>query len=145
MPAFEALLGGQQDIIWSYPKPLFQSEAKIVQSHCNKNVFFLLKQMNSLTSLWEHLFFLGQVSSFTRQEKVFLETWAEKTGCSRRLLINIRKVFVLTLVFKVRVCRQISRSDLGGRGRGGGWVQLELTNALTKNESLFYNSLSNFF
>ena len=40
MPAFEALLGGQQDIIWSYPKPLFQREAKIVQSHCNKNVFF---------------------------------------------------------------------------------------------------------
>ena len=38
------------------------------------------------------------------------------------------------------------RSDLGGRGGGaGGWVQLELTNALTKNESLFYNSLSNFF
>ena len=33
----------------SYPKPLFQSEAKIVQSHCNENDFFILKQMNSLT------------------------------------------------------------------------------------------------
>lgn len=48
MPASETLLGGQQDIR-SYPKPLFQSEAKIVQSHCNQNDFFILKQMNSLT------------------------------------------------------------------------------------------------
>ena len=34
---------------WSYPKPLFQSEAKTAQSHCNENVSFVLKQMNSLT------------------------------------------------------------------------------------------------
>ena len=38
------------------------------------------------------------------------------------------------------------RSDLGGRGGGGGGrVQLELTDALAKNESLFYTCLSNFF
>ena len=37
------------------------------------------------------------------------------------------------------------RSDLGGGGGGGGRVQLELTDALTKNESLFYTCLSNFF
>ena len=30
-------------------------------------------------------------------------------------------------------------------GGGAGWLQLELTNALTNNESLFYNCLSNFF
>ena len=118
MPAFEALLGGQQDIIWSYPKPLFQSEAKIVQSHCNKNVFFLLKQMNSLTSLWEHLFFGGQVSSFTRQEKVFLETWAEKTGCSRRLLINTRKVLYLPSFSKWGFVGKCPAVTLGGGGGG---------------------------
>ena len=32
---------------WSYLKPLFQSEAKIVQSHSNENVF-LASQANEL-------------------------------------------------------------------------------------------------
>ena len=73
MPAFEALLVANRTF-WSYPKPLFQSKAKTVQSHCKENVFFILKQMNSLTSLREHPVFSGQVSSFTRQEKGFLET-----------------------------------------------------------------------
>ena len=47
------------------------------------------------TSLREHPSFLAQVSSFTRWEK--LETWAEKTRHSRRLVFNIFMPFLLSI------------------------------------------------
>ena len=47
------------------------------------------------TSLREHLGFLAQVSSFTPWEK--LETWAEKTRRSRRLVFNIFMPFLLSI------------------------------------------------
>ena len=47
------------------------------------------------TNLREHPVFSAQVFSFTSQEKpgVKLETWAEKTGCSRRLRSHLHLNF----------------------------------------------------
>ena len=47
------------------------------------------------TNLREHPVFSAQVFSFTRQEKprVKLETWAEKTGCSRTLRSHLHLNF----------------------------------------------------
>ena len=53
------------------------------------------------TNLREHPIFSAQVFSFTHQEKpgVKLETWAEKTGCSRRLRSHLHLNFHLGQAF----------------------------------------------